>query len=129
LLLFISRFPFLLFAFDYFFVAREENKQWRKTMLKQHSPFFVLAGAHLYLHYSFQKPDILYALKDTLVWRDRPDFLSNLLTQCLLGGKRKALAHFEEGIKFPSARFRQRGIVRIVKDLQRRVGQRQREQK
>ena len=90
--------PFLLVAFDYFFVARGEDKQrWRNT-LKRHSPFFVLAGLRLYLHYSFQKPDIIYALKDNLVWRDRPDFLSNLLTQCHVVVRYLKLVMFPVGL-------------------------------
>ena len=87
--------PFLLVVFDYCFAARGENKHWWKNILKQHSPFFALAGVRLYLHYSFQKPDMIYALRDNLLWSERPDFVSNLLTQGYV------LVHYLKLVMFP----------------------------
>ena len=41
----------------------------------------------------------------------------------LLGDDRRALQHFEEGLKFSSKRFRRRALLRIVKDLRQSLSQ------
>jgi len=87
--------PLLLCAFDYWFVVGEGSKPWWRERFKRLLPFFLAAGIRLYLHYSFQKPDIISALRDNLVWQERPDLLTNMLMQC------QVVVHYLALLAFP----------------------------
>jgi tetratricopeptide (TPR) repeat protein len=75
--------PFLLLFYDYYFLPRGDIRTWRASLLKRHSLFFLLAAARLFLFYSpVGKSELIYALKDNLVWYERLDIVANALTQC-----------------------------------------------